>query len=132
MEVRTVALLILGVEVIASETKELCSKGSVIPDEPDFRAGVRLDRLAIANKCYMIARPGNVQVCYIPPPLRLGVADDLTPAPIPALLGVMPGVPLAKPPILGVRLIASDRIVSALARSILDEALARGRDDLSD
>jgi hypothetical protein len=54
--------------------------------------------------------------CYMPPPLRLGVADDLAPAPIPALLGVLAAARLA---IRGVLAIASSLILSALSRSIL-------------
>ena len=71
----------------------------------------------------MISKNNWLQMTYattkthqIPPPLLLGVADDLTPAPIPELLGVCG---TATPPILGVRDTASCMIFSALSRSIL-------------
>lgn len=52
----------------------------------------------------------------MPPARLLGVADDLAPAPIPALFGVY-ATPM--PPILGVFATASFLIFSAFARSIL-------------
>lgn len=52
----------------------------------------------------------------MPPARLLGVADDLAPAPIPALFGVY-ATPI--PPILGVFATASFLIFSAFARSIL-------------
>lgn len=54
----------------------------------------------------------------IPPPLRLGVAPDLAPAPIPLLLGVI-ATPLAAPAILGVRVAAAAAILLAFSLSIL-------------